>query len=37
MRAFKFRGEPTELEIMVHYLCVVMPGVWSELLAAHAV
>jgi hypothetical protein len=33
MRAF--RGEPTET--MVNYLCVVMPGVWSELLAAHAV
>ena len=30
-----FRGDPTET--MVQYLCVVMPEVWSALLAAHAV
>jgi hypothetical protein len=30
-----FRGDPTAT--MVHYLMVVMPGVWSVLLAAHVV
>ena len=33
MRAFS--GDP--MQTTAHYLGVVMPGVWSELLAAHAV